>query len=261
MKFGITQGRLTNERKGILQKFPKNWENEFVFLQQTELDYIELFLENRINKNNPIWSKIGQRRLLDKLKVSKLDHHIVCDNYILNKSLDDHNLNKYYIKIFKNLKEIKCKLFIIPILGKNFSKKNFCKLVKFIHFVKQMSKKNKINISLEIDEDFKVFKKILAIRKINNIGITFDTGNFYLKNKNILKNLRKYYPYVNHIHLKDRDSSGKNVIFGDGNIKFQNLFKFLKKKNYDKYFTFETNRGRSAIETAVKNLKIVKKFI
>ena len=44
MKFGITQGRLTNEKKGILQKFPKNWEKEFLFLTQTKLDYIELFL-------------------------------------------------------------------------------------------------------------------------------------------------------------------------------------------------------------------------
>ena len=34
--------------KSVLQKFPKNWEKEFAFLTQTGLDYIELFLENKI---------------------------------------------------------------------------------------------------------------------------------------------------------------------------------------------------------------------
>ncbi len=261
MKFGITQGRLTNEKRGVLQKFPTKWAKEFDSLKQTGLDYIELFLENKKNKKNPIWFRQGQKNLLNKLKQTKLNYHIVCDNYILDKSLDDKNLIKYFIHLFESLIKIKCKLLIVPILSKNFSKKNFSKLVEFIYFLKKISKKNKINLSLEIDEDFKEFKKILSIKKINKVAVTFDTGNFYLRNKNIIENLRKYYPYINHIHLKDRDSYGKNVIFGNGNIKFQNLFKFLKKNRYNKYFTFETNRGIHAIETAKNNLKILKKLI
>ena len=48
---------------------------------------------------------------------------------------------------------------------------------------------------------------------MNDIQITFDTGNFYLKNKNVFENLIKYYPHINHIHLKDRNKLGENVIF------------------------------------------------
>ena len=125
MKFGITQGRLTNEKKGILQKFPLKWDKEFDFLKFINLDYIELFLEKKINKDNPIWTKVGQKKLLEKLKETNLNHHVVCDNYILNKSLDNLNLIKYYKKLFKSIKAINCKLLIIPIEKKNFSKKIF----------------------------------------------------------------------------------------------------------------------------------------
>tara|TARA_Y200000002_G_scaffold374322_1_gene374873 strand:- start:544 stop:1326 length:783 start_codon:yes stop_codon:yes gene_type:complete len=260
MKFGITQGRLTNEKKGILQKFPIKWEKEFDFLKHTKLDYIELFLENKINKNNPIWSKIGQKKLLRVLKKTNLDHHIVCDNYILNKSLDN-DLIKYYKKLFNNIKAINCKLLIIPLDNKNFLTKNLPKLIDFIFFLNQESKKNKVKISLEVNENLRKLKKILSNEKINDIKITFDTGNFYLTKKNVFQSLKNYYPIINHIHLKDRDLFGKNVVFGTGKINFDNLFKFLKKKKYNKFFTFETNRGNIAIETASNNLKIVKNLI
>lgn len=261
MKFGITQGRLTNERKGILQKFPKNWEKEFYFLTQTKLDYIELFLEKKINKNNPIWSKIGQKKLIKKLEKTKLKHHIVCDNYILNKSLFSKDLIKYYKKLFKSVKAINCKLLVIPIDNKNFLSKNLSKFVNFIFFLKKEAKKNKVKISLEVNENYEKFSKILSINKIKDIKITFDTGNFYLTNKNVLKSLKNYYPLINHIHLKDRNFFGKNVVFGSGKISFQNLFIFLKKKKYNKFFTFETNRGSDALKTAINNLKITKNLI
>ena len=48
MKFGITQGRLTDTKRNILQKFPKNWKKEFDYLNKTHLDYIEFFLEKKI---------------------------------------------------------------------------------------------------------------------------------------------------------------------------------------------------------------------
>ena len=116
-------------------------------------------------------------------------------------------------------------------------------------------------ISLEINENLQKFKKIILNKKIKNIKITFDTGNFYLKNKNVLQSLKDYYPLINHIHLKDRNLMGKNVVFGSGKINFDNLFKFLKKKKYRRFFTFETNRGSKVLDTAINNLKIVKNSI
>ena len=149
----------------------------------------------------------------------------------------------------------------MPIDNINFVKKNLYKLKKFIFFLKEESKKNNIEISLEVNISIKVFQKIFFKNKFNKIKITFDTGNFYLRNKNVLKNLKNYYPFINHIHLKDRNLSGKNVFFGKGKINFKNIFKFLKKKKYNKCITFEANRGVNALETAISNFKLVKNLI
>ena len=48
------------------------------------------------------------------------------------------------------------------------------------------------------------------------------------------------------------------MILGSGEINFKRLFKFLKNRKYKKFFTFETNRGKIALQTANNNLKIIK---
>ena len=121
-----------------------------------------------------------------------------------------------------------------------------------------MSTINKINVSLEVNENFQKLNNIFSNKKINRIKITSDTGNLYLKNKNVLSSLKKYYPMINHIHLKDRNKLGQNVLFGSGKINFKDVFIFLKKKRYNKLLTFETNRGNDALYTAINNLKIAK---
>tara|TARA_B110000037_G_scaffold222445_1_gene297370 strand:- start:34 stop:258 length:225 start_codon:yes stop_codon:yes gene_type:complete len=72
--------------------------------------------------------------------------------------------------------------------------------------------------------------------------------------------LKKTKNLINHIHLKDRDELGNNVVFGTGLIDFKNIFKYLKKIKYNKTFTFETNRGNHYLTTAKKNLVLVKKY-
>ena len=194
MKFGIVQGRLSNEKKGILQKFPKNWNKEFNILKKTKLAYIELFLENKINKSNPIWTKNGQKKLLKNLNNTNLNYYIVCDNYIINKHLDNSDLINYYKNLLKKLKIIKCKLLIVPIDNINFVKKNLYKLKKFIFFLKEESKKNNIEISLEVNISIKVFQKIFFKNRFFKISaktffslscIVFSCNHFLISNDSI----------------------------------------------------------------------------
>ncbi len=262
MKFGITQGRLTNTKKNILQKFPTNWKKEFEYLNETNLHYIELFLENKFNPHNPIWNSIGQRKLKKLIKKTKLKSSIVCDNFIINKDLNSEKIIKYYRKLFLSLKKINCKLLIVPLEGINLKKKiEYNSVIKFIKMINFMSKKVNIRVSFEFNEEISIFKKIIKDTKINSLKITFDTGNFFLKNKNLIKTLSQYLNYVNHIHLKDRDKFGNNVILGTGLINFSKIIVFLKKNKYKKCLTFETHRGKNAIMTANQNLLEIKSYI
>ncbi|MDB2652633.1 sugar phosphate isomerase/epimerase, partial [Candidatus Pelagibacter bacterium] len=117
-------------------------------------------------------------------------------------------------------------------------------------------------ISFEVQVNLKI---ILKFKKdLNNefFKITFDTGNIFLidkKNKNLINYLDNVKNFINHIHVKDRNKSGDNVILGSGLINFKNIIKCLKKNKYDKTFTFETNRGVNHLKTAKNNLIYLRK--
>ena len=221
MKFGITQGRLTDTKGNVLQKFPKNWKKEFDYLSKTHLDYIEFFLENKINLKNPIWTSNGRKTINKLIKKTKLKYSIVCDNYIINKSLKSKKIVKYYSRLLLLLKKIHCKLLIVPLEGINLKKVDqYSSVIEFIKKINLMSKKSNVNLSFEFDGDISIFKKIIEDTKIINLQITFDTGNFFVKNKNLVKTLKQYETYINHVHLKDRDKFGNNVVLGTGLINF-----------------------------------------
>ena len=63
IKFGIVQGRLTQSPKGVIQCFPKNWEEEFLIASKLGLDNIELIADREYNVHNPIWSFEGIEKL------------------------------------------------------------------------------------------------------------------------------------------------------------------------------------------------------
>ena len=110
--------------------------NEFRFLIDTDLDYIELITEEKLNLKNPIWSKKGQEKVLKKLNYQKIKHTILCDNYILNHSLRSTKTKNYYKKLFNALQKISCKKIIVPIkilkIKKDYKNlKKFFKLFKF----------------------------------------------------------------------------------------------------------------------------------
>ena len=73
-------------------------------------------------------------------------------------------------------------------------------------------------------------KVLIHFKKNNYFGVTFDTGNEFIKHKNISKTFNLNFSYINHVHLKDRNKNFENVIFGTGLINFKNFFINLKKK-------------------------------
>ena len=118
-------------------------------------------------------------------------------------------------------------------------------------------------IFFEVQVTSKIILKFKKDLKNELFKITFDTGNIFLidkKNKSLINYLKKTQKFVSHIHIKDRDELGNNVVLGSGLIDFKNIFKFLKKIKYNKTFTFETNRGNHYLTTAKNNLVLVKKY-
>ena len=151
IKFGIMQGRLSNEKSNILQKYPANWSREFDYIKDTKLDYIEFFTEQRINIKNPIWSHNGIKKIKEKIKNLKYNKIILCDNFSIVNSFVSLKTFKYFKSLIHQLSFFSGSKLIIPILSKNLE--NISIFDNHINTIKDLldySKKKKSNYHLRL---------------------------------------------------------------------------------------------------------------
>jgi sugar phosphate isomerase/epimerase len=254
MNIGIYQGRLTNAN--ILQKFPKDWVREFRLAKLLGYHHVELFLEKKINLQNPFWS--DKKNIINKINQMKNNKAIICDNYsIYNSILRIKNI-KYIKKVITHASKVRKSKLIIPLQDCLLKKEDIFveKLVEILRFANN----KKVEISFECD--FNSNKIINLSKKIKNkFKITFDTGNIFLIEKNLNSSFKRLKHLVNHIHIKDRDKYKMNVVLGKGLINFKSFFRLIKDLKYKKDITLETSRGDDAILTGHHNLSLIKNLI
>lgn len=254
MNIGIFQGRLTNS--SVLQKFPRNWAREFKLAKLLGYHHIELFLEKKINLKNPFWH--NKKNLIKKINQLKNNKAIICDNYVIYNSILKNKNIKYIRNVIIHASKFPKSKLIIPLYEGLLKKKNI--LIKKIIYILKFAKNKKVEISFECDFNSK--KVIYLSKKIkNNFKITFDTGNIFLKEKNLNASFKILRPLINHLHIKDRNKVKMNVVLGTGLINFKSFFRLVKKLKYNNDITLETNRGFDAISTGHCNLVLIQKLI
>ena len=250
---GIFQGRLSRAPRKKLQYFPKNWEKEFILAKKLKYNFIEFFTEEKINKNNPIWSKLGILKYKNKCKENNLKIICHCDNFIIANFFNEKKTIKYLSKLLKKLNILGVKNLTLPFYGKSYmNDKNYILFLKNLEYLIKDNKSN-LNILIESDISPEVFINIKRKLKTKKLKFLFDTGNRVNLNRNIYKDLIILNKHIGHVHLKDKNNKNINVPIGKGLVNFQRVFNALKKINYKKDFTFETPREENPLETAKKN--------
>ena len=265
LEFGFIQGRMTRPpSKEILQYFPqKKWREEFMLAQKNNFNFIEYFGERKFNKNNPIWSSKGLNEINNLVKRYSLINYSFCDDYFITHNFINFKNYKYYVKkITHKLSLLKIKIYVLALFEKSeINEKNIKKFVSKLQFFSKKLAKNKIKLALETNLDQFHIKKLIKLANSKNLFLVYDTGN-RLKKKNSqyneIINLKKF---ICHIHLKDKNFTGKNVVLGKGRVNFKYIFKALKKIKYKGKFTFETNRGNDPVKTMKKNRNIILNII
>ena len=258
-KIGVMQGRLSDNNMKSLSVYPKYPVKEFDTAAELKLNHIEFITKesSSFQHNNFIWND-KKINALNKLYKSKgLKNISFIDNRSIKKNFN--TLINYYKKLIVQLSKAKFKIFIIPLFKKSELKnKNLINFSKSLDIISNYCEKRKITFLIESNIDFKSFIKLKKIMK-SKIGITYDTGNKFLNNdKEYLKDIILFKDNIKHVHLKDRDSNGKNVIFGKGNVNFVKIFKNLKLINYKGNFTIESTRQKNAKSTLIKNFMHIK---
>lgn len=250
---GIVQGRLSYSKKK-LQLFPKSPYREFKLAAKLGYDFIEFFAEKTKNYKNPIWSNSGKQKYIQYSKINRIKIFSFCDNYIINHSIHSPQTLREITNTLEQIEKLKIKKYILPLYGKSeIKKKNKEKIYKNLSIISNICKKKKIELLLESDMSPESFIKLKKKLNSKNCFFLFDTGNRIVLKRNPIKDILKLRNDLRHVHLKDKNIYNKNVIIGDGSVKFELIFAALKKINYKGSFTIESQRGKNIQDQAKKN--------
>lgn len=256
--FGIVQGRLSRSPKNKLQWFPqKVWKLEFKIAKKINIKFIELLTERKFNPKNPIWSMKGRKELIKIAKTNKIKLYSICADYIIDHSLYSDKKKKSYkhlINLFQAAHSLKLKVVVLPLLEKsNITKNNFLKYVEIINSLAVAAQKVNLTLCLETVLEAKYLKKFLNKINKSNVKCVFDTGNRIVFKSDLSKEIKVLGKHIFHIHIKDKNKYGENVILGEGMVNFFEVFKSLNDIKYDGPLVFETTRGNNPIITATYN--------
>ena len=264
IRLGFMQGRLVDsEKRGRIQYFPeKNWTKEIMIAHEIGFDTMEWTIDyDNLNKN-PIFN--GDLKKLKKIiKQYKLKVTSITLDYFMQKPFFKKKKDEKIIilnnlsKIIKNSKKIGINKIIIPLVD-NSSLKNSDEEKNLIFELKKLSKKFP-SINFLFESDYKPKKLFSFIKKFKNrqFGINYDTGNSASLDYDF-KEEKCYFKYVKNIHIKDRKKKSTTVRLGNGNWKYREFFKYIKKSNYSGNFILQT--ARCDKKNHVKEILLNKEF-
>lgn len=186
-------------------------------------------------------------------------------DYIINHSLMD-DLRKDSFKSIKDCIKMAAKLdarmVILPLLeASNLVRKNFHEIAKIIKEAAYIAKQKNIFLCIESLVSANELNDFISLINMDNVKAVFDTGNRVLETPDLYSEILILSENIGHIHIKDKDRFGNNVILGSGMVDFCGVFDALKKVNFCGALNFETNRGSVPLNTARHNIKFCEFFL
>jgi len=256
---GIMQGRILPKYIDQLQIFPTNtWHEELKAAEDIGFEHIELLWDSKqdIKKAKDLMQSLS--------KLSILHAPSMC--------LDSISSQTSSIDIFSEIKdaldtfmEDTPSILVIPLLGKatinnNIALKNFVNEINE-HKISTLLKKYNIKLALELDMPASEIIEALNCSSSELIGICLDSGNLWHYSNNPIDDILMLSSFIIHVHIKDRDSQGNNVLLGDGVVDFNMFLKALKNISYSGLLTLETKYFEDPPNEAKKNLQFIKGFL
>ena len=251
--YGIVQGRLSIPPQNSLQWFPQPcWEKEFITAHDVGLNFIELLVEREFNPDNPFWSIEGRKKIKELCIKYDLSIYSSCLDYIINHSLTDstNDVRKYMIDFIAASADLGCQVIVLPLLEESDLNLSSSQTIGPILIeYSQVAKAYGLTICIESLMESSDLKTFISSLNVPNIKCVFDTGNRALITKSLKSEIIDLGHLIGHVHIKDKQESGENVLLGRGKVDFLGVFEALHEINYNGPMVFETTRGINPTET------------
>jgi sugar phosphate isomerase/epimerase len=260
---GIMQGRLTKAPDGKdLDWFPfEAWKDEFFLAKHLKFSNIELVVDRKKSKKNPIWTQSGRKSIINMYSAAGLTPLACCLNFIIDYSIAD-KVNIYdTVRAIEYSADIGFRFVVIPLFeSSDIENCNIIYVIKNLNKLISVAKEN--NIQLLLETDLSGQETVSLISQLEGeVGVVYDVGNATQCGHNVSKDLRILSSLIQHVHIKDKDDNGENVELGSGNVLFRDFFEQLKENRYEGSYTLETSRGVNAINRAKKNIHFINNFL
>jgi len=251
-KFLLVQGRALEQIGQSLQYFPNNWKDEFPIMKELGFFGIEWIYDKISESSNPILSESGRNEM--KTLSSKYDIHLenIVFDWFLHHPLfinNEYTINQKIEKLFYLIQQSTSsgfKKIILPLLEKNSIRESAIKN-QFIEILHSSSIFDN-DIEIHLETDLPPAQELKLIQSLNNkkIKICFDMGNSasYGYDPDIVINTLR--ENIGSVHIKDRQFNGPSVPLGTGNVSFQDVFKNLKKINFNGNYSLQIYRNSSS---------------
>jgi len=252
--FGIVQGRLSCSPNNLLQWFPQPcWKDEFAIASKVGFSFIEILVEREHNPSNPFWSHDGRKLIKSLCQQNDLELYSSCLDYIINHSLATvtPDLDSYVSDFISATSELGCKVIILPLLEKSdLNQSTFEQLGPILLKYSQLAKSFGLSICIESLMESHQLTSFITSLNDSNIKCVFDTGNRVLLSESLSTEILNLGSLIGHVHIKDKQVSGQNVLLGRGNVDFLSVFHALHEISYNGPLVFETTRGLDPVRTA-----------
>tara|TARA_B100001113_G_C21118300_1_gene626309 strand:- start:909 stop:1706 length:798 start_codon:yes stop_codon:yes gene_type:complete len=260
-KIGIMQGRLlSSPNKDDLDWFPFDyWHKEFEIARSLDFQTVEIVLDRAKSKNNPIWSPSERKKIKKTFKSNKLIPYSSCINFLIDYSIRDETIFNITNLAINYLQEIGIQKIILPLF-----KKSSLDIVDNQNAIKRLINTHQdsdYDLLIETDLSADHLLEILNKNAIDRNGIVYDIGNTSYLDHDIENDLNLLKENIKHIHIKDKNKYGKNVLLGEGVCDFDFFFSHPTIKTYNEFLVLETLRGDNPVETTLKNLEYIKNYL
>ena len=257
--FGIVQGRLSVPPSPQLQWFPQNcWQDEFTVAQQIGIQFIELLAERQFNPSNPLWSHRGRDEIKSVSKQAGRLLYSSCLDYIIDHAVLDDSAGETQSNLEMFLEassDLGCKVIILPLLEKSdLNSRTEDLMVPLVRRIAHQASNLNISICIESLMEGLHLKSFLENVNEPNVKCVYDTGNRVGLGIDVASEIRILADYIGHVHIKDKNVSGQNVLLGTGLVNFSEVFEALQEIAYDGPLVFETTRGRDPVATALYHM-------
>lgn len=256
---GIMQGRILPKYIDQLQMFPiDTWRKELDIAKDIGFQHIELLWDN----NHDIKSAEGLAETISS--PSQLRALSMCVDSICSFTLLEDIL-KEIEDVLNTFKENTPNILVIPLLGKatinTLDRLKELFDILNVHQIMNMIKEYNVKLALELD--MPVIEIVEALKHTNSdlIGICLDSGNLWHYSDSPIDDIHILSEKIIHVHIKDRDKLGNNVLLGNGLVDFYALSNALNDIKYSNIATLETKYFEDPLSEAKINLKYISRVI